>query len=111
MLTQDGGCPKSILAIKDAIETMDGRWKLPILISLSAGTKRFKEIAKDVQGISDKMLSKELKELELNKLITREVSELSVVEYSITEHGKSLEKVMKELYDWGLEHRRQIIGK
>ncbi|MEO7523918.1 MAG: helix-turn-helix domain-containing protein, partial [Ferruginibacter sp.] len=56
----------SIRAVKDALEVLSGRWKLPILISLSDGTKRFKEITKDIDGISDKMLSQELKNLEMN---------------------------------------------
>lgn len=112
MLSQDG-CPANMLPIKDAIEILDGKWKLLILISLSAESKRFNEIAKEVTGISDKMLSKELKALELNKLVKREVSDESstMVIYSITPHGKSLERVMKELYNWGLEHRKEIIGK
>ncbi len=111
MLTDDG-CPKNMLAIKDAIEVIDGKWKLLILICLSAESKRFNQVAKEVEGISDKMLSKELKALELNKLVKRDVADTSAatVEYSITEHGKSLGKVMKELYKWGLEHRKVVIG-
>ena len=53
--------PAGIRAIKDAMETLNGNWKLPILFSLSGGAKRFKEIAREVQGISDKMLSKNSK--------------------------------------------------
>jgi len=108
-----GGCPKNIRAIKDAIDVVDRKWRLLILITLSEGSKRFTQIAKDVTGISDKMLSKELQALELNKLIKKEVTHAfpETVEYCITPHGKSLEKVMTELYQWGLEHRKQIIGK
>ncbi|MBI3521082.1 MAG: helix-turn-helix transcriptional regulator [Bacteroidetes bacterium] len=111
MLSQDG-CPKNMMAIKDAIEVVDGKWKLLILISLSKQAKRFKDISKEVNGISDKMLSKELKALEINKLVKREITDSSpaTLEYSITKHGKSLEKVMKELYRWGMEHRKEIIG-
>lgn len=110
MLDQEG-CPKNMRAIKDAIETLDGKWRFLILISLSAGSKRFKDISKDVEGISDKMLAKELRALEQNKLIQRDVSEESVmnVSYSITKHGNSLGKVMKELYAWGMKHRKVII--
>jgi DNA-binding HxlR family transcriptional regulator len=82
-------------------------------MSLSRESKRFTQLSKELTGISDKMLSKELKALELNKLVAREVSDTypSTVVYSITAHGKSLENVMKELYAWGIEHRKQIIGK
>ncbi|MFN8347057.1 MAG: helix-turn-helix domain-containing protein [Spirosomataceae bacterium] len=111
MLTQ-GGCPKTALSIKDALEALEGRWKLLILFALSSGKKRFRQIAKDVNGITDKTLSKELKNLEANQLIKREVHDTfpPTVEYSITEHGMSLEKVMEELHFWGLRHREKIMG-
>ncbi|ABG59550.1 winged helix-turn-helix transcriptional regulator [Cytophaga hutchinsonii] len=112
MLTREG-CPKNVLAIKDALEALEGKWKLLIMLSLSTGTKRFKEISKDINGITDKMLSKELKMLEENKLIKRDVFDTfpPTVEYSITKHGKSIEKVLDALYLWGLEHRKQVMQK
>ena len=112
MLTT-GGCPKNMLSIKDALQALEGKWKLLILFSLSTGAKRFKQISKEVNGITDKTLSKELKNLEANKLIIRNVYDTfpPTVEYSITAHGKSLEKVMEELHYWGLAHRKEVIGK
>jgi DNA-binding HxlR family transcriptional regulator len=108
-----GGCPKTMLSIKDALEAVEGRWKLLILFSLSEKPKRFGQLAKEVNGITDKTLSKELKSLEANQLIRREVHDTfpPVVEYSITPHGLSLEKVLDELHFWGLAHREKIIGK
>jgi DNA-binding HxlR family transcriptional regulator len=107
------GCPKNMLSIRDALEALEGRWKLLILFSLSSGAKRFKQISKEVNGITDKVLSKELKSLEANKLIKRDVYDTfpPTVEYSITAHGQSLEKVIEELHYWGLAHRKKIIGK
>ena len=107
------GCPKTMLSIKDALEAVEGRWKLLILFSLSEKPKRFKQISKDVAGITDKTLSKELKNLEANKLVTREVYDTfpPTVEYSITSHGLSLEKVLDALHFWGLSHRKKVIGK
>jgi DNA-binding HxlR family transcriptional regulator len=112
MLTR-GGCPKNMLSIKDALEVLEGKWKLLILFSLSAGPKRFRQLSKELDGITDKMLSKELKSLEMNKLVEREVYDTfpPTVEYTITEHGKSLEKVLEELHYWGLLHRKEVIGK
>ena len=112
MLTSEG-CPKTMLSIKDALEALEGRWKLLILFSLSSGPKRFKQIAKEVSGITDKTLSKELKSLEANRLIKRSVYDTfpPTVEYAITPHGLSLEKVIAELHYWGLAHRKEIIGK
>jgi DNA-binding HxlR family transcriptional regulator len=108
-----GGCPKTMLSIKDALEAVEGRWKLLILLALSVGPKRFKELSREVSGITDKTLSKELKSLEANKLILREVRDSfpPTVMYSITAHGMSLEKVLDELHFWGLAHRKEVIGK
>lgn len=102
-----------MLSIRDALEALEGRWKLLILFALATGPKRFKQLAKEVTGITDKTLSKELKNLEGNQLVKREVHDTfpPTVEYSITAHGQSLEKVMEELHFWGLTHRKTIIGK
>ncbi|AKD57398.1 winged helix-turn-helix transcriptional regulator [Spirosoma radiotolerans] len=110
MLTT-GGCPKTMLSIKDALEAVEGRWKLLILFSLSESPKRFKQLAREVSGITDKTLSRELKNLEANKLVLRQVHDTfpPTVEYSITPHGMSLEKVIEELHYWGLAHRKEVI--
>jgi DNA-binding HxlR family transcriptional regulator len=106
-------CMGILLPVRDALEVLNGKWKLPIIVALSFGSKRFKEISKEVNGITDKMLSKELKDLEMNKLVKRTIYHTfpPTVEYSITEHGQSLKKVVNELKDWGLKHRRKITGK
>lgn len=106
-------CEKCIMMVKDALDVLNGRWKLPILVSLKYSNKRFKQISKSINGITDKMLSKELKELEMNQLITRTVHDTfpPTVEYSITEHGHSLDPVISALKNWGGLHRKKIIGK
>jgi len=67
----------------------------------------------DVQGISNKMLSKELKELEINKLIKRTVLETQPisVQYQLTEYGMTLKTIINDLTEWGLAHRKVIVGK
>lgn len=77
------------------------------------GNKSFKEISKEVSGITERMLSKELKDLEDNQLVRRTVYDSfpPKVEYSITEHGKSLSNVIDELKAWGLLHRKKIMGR
>jgi DNA-binding HxlR family transcriptional regulator len=106
-------CSKMLLPVRDALEILSGKWKLPIIIALIFGKKRFKQISTEVKGITDKMLSKELKELEMNQLIKRTVIDTfpPTVEYSITEHGKTLQKLIEELRNWGMDHRKQVIGK
>ena len=103
-------CNKMILPVQDALAVLNGRWKLPIIVSLTFGTKRFRQIAKEINGITDKMLSKELKDLELNQLVKRDVYDTfpPTVNYTLTKHGESLRKVIKELGTWGLSHRKKI---
>ena len=106
-------CMGMILPVSDAIQILSGKWKLPILISLQFGNKRFSEIAKDIPKITDRMLSKELRELEMNQLIKRTVYDTVpvTVEYSMTEYGESLDPVILELAKWGRQHRKRIMGK
>jgi DNA-binding HxlR family transcriptional regulator len=106
-------CDRCIMLVKDSLDVLNGRWKLPILVSLKYSAKRFKQISRDVNGITDKMLSKELKELEMNKLIKRTVYDSfpPAVDYTLTEHGHSLDPVILALKEWGGSHRKKIIGK
>lgn len=104
-------CSKEGMAIRDTLDLVGGKWKLPILYTLiTHGTMRFKELQREVDGITARMLSKELKDLELNQMVSREVYDTApiTVEYTITKHGTSLGPVVKALYDWGLKHRQQI---
>ncbi len=105
-------CASFLRPIKDSLEVLSGKWKLQILSSLMFGNKRFGQISKELNGVTDKVLSKELKELETNHLVKRTVYDTfpPTVEYSITEHGKSLKSVLGELNRWGTKHRKKIIG-
>jgi len=103
----------SLLSVRDALDILGGKWKIPILLSLSEGKKRFKEIQRDLPGITAKILSKELKELEMNQIITRTVSEDSSygVEYAVTLYCKSLKKIIDGLKEWGDHHRALIFNR
>jgi DNA-binding HxlR family transcriptional regulator len=105
-------CTRALIPVRDALEVLNGKWKLQIIISLTFGTKRFKEIAREVNGITDKMLSKELRALEENMLVKRTVKDSfpPSVEYTLTEHGKTLQKVIGELREWGVMHREKVMG-
>lgn len=106
-------CFKAMLPAKDALDLLSGRWKLRILVAVSYGPSRFRQLARDVDGITDRMLSKELKELELNKIISRKEIDAfpPVVEYEMTEHGTTLFALISELRQWGGEHRKVIMDK
>lgn len=105
-------CKEYIRPVRDVLDLINGKWKLPILIALSFGTKRFKELERDVEGITPKMLSKELRDLEANLLVTRTVYDTSpvAVEYSLTTYGKSLDEVIAALRSWGKRHRSKIFA-
>lgn len=106
-------CKELQLPVQDALDVLNGRWKLPILIAISFQTKRFSEISRELNGITDRVLSKELKEMEQNQIIKRTVRDAfpPVVEYSITPHGLTLHKIYGELGEWGAAHRKLIMGK
>lgn len=108
------GHKREIMAVHDAMDILNGKWKISIISSICYYNKRrFSEILNDVQGISNKMLSKELKELEINKLIKRTVLDTQPisVQYQLTEYGMTLKTIISNLAEWGIEHRKVIIGK
>lgn len=96
--------------MKDALYVLSGKWKLPIIIALAHGHKRFKELEREIEGITAKMLSKELREMEMNQLVSRTVYDTTpvTVEYELTKYGESLDKVIIALRDWGIQHRKRI---
>ncbi len=109
----EGDCKIQIMAIHDAMDVLTGKWKISIIAVLCCHNKRrFSDILKDVKGISNKMLSKELKDMETNKLIKRTVLDTQpvTVQYELTEYGQKLQSVIKNLSDWGIEHRKEIMG-
>lgn len=106
-------CKKQIMAVHDAMDVLNGKWKISIIAVLCYHSKRrFSEILNEVSGISNKMLSKELKELEMDQLVKRTVLDTQPigVEYTLTEYGKELNVMIDNLSDWGIKHRKKIIG-
>lgn len=105
---------KEMMAVQDSMDVLSGKWKISIISSICYYNKRrFSDILNDVVGISNKMLSKELKELEVNQLVKRTILDTQpiTVQYELTEHGLTLQTIISNLTEWGLEHRRKIIGK
>jgi DNA-binding HxlR family transcriptional regulator len=104
-------CSEFVIPVRDTLDVINGKWKLPILGSLMAGKKRFKELERDIPRITPRMLSKELRELEMNQLITRTVYDTLpiAVEYELAPYGRSLDKVLMEMKEWGMQHRKRII--
>ncbi|MCW3126124.1 MAG: transcriptional regulator [Bacteroidetes bacterium] len=106
-------CGGFIMPIRDTLDILSGKWKLPILGALMFGKKRFKEIEREIPNITARMLSKELKELEMNQLITRTVYATTpvTVEYEVTAYGRTLDTVLNAMKEWGTIHRKRIMAK
>jgi DNA-binding HxlR family transcriptional regulator len=105
-------CKQSIGAVRDTLYVLSGKWKLPIIIALSAGPSRFKDLQRSLNDITPKILSKELKELELNEFVTRTVYATSpvTVEYALTKYSQSLNKIIEGMREWGLQHRKRMMN-
>ncbi|AWG21865.1 transcriptional regulator [Flavobacterium faecale] len=106
-------CQHKLMVTRDTLEVIQGKWRIPIIIALTFGEKRFGELQRDIADISPKMLSQELKALETNKIITRTLYDSMpvTVEYSLTPLGKSMKNLLNEILNWGVHFRKEIIGK
>ena len=106
-------CTKAIMAIHDVMDILNGKWKVSIITCLCYQKMRYTDLLKEVNGISGKMLSRDLKELEANLLITRRVlnTQPITVQYELTEYGATLKNVTRVIADWGFEHRKKIMAK
>ena len=100
------GCP-----IEAAIDVIGGKWKAPILYHLQDEKKRFNELGRLLSGITQRMLTRQLRELESDQIVHRKVyAEVPPkVEYSITEFGLTLVPVLKEIQVWGNEYLGKIV--
>jgi len=92
--------------VQDTLLVISGKWKLPILMSMYSGKSRFRDIQRNIPNITTRVLSKELKELEANRLIIRNVSGSYPVsiEYKLTTYSFTLTPVVDEMIKWGKQH-------
>jgi DNA-binding HxlR family transcriptional regulator len=106
-------CRAIFLPIRDTLQVVGGKWKLPVVHMLALnGAMRFNELQRELEGITPRMLSRELQELESHNILEKETIEedLSIIRYRLTAYGFSLEPVVKALYQWGVEHRKKMMG-
>lgn len=105
-------CTSHLRAIHDTLDMLNGKWKITIIGSLSFGKKRFMQLQREVTGIGSKMLSKELRDLEINELVKRTVYDTKpvTVEYELTDYGKTLQSIISEMAKWGTQHRKRIMN-
>lgn len=104
-------CRKAWLTLHDTLDIVGGKWKLVLISILRGGKLKFGELSNEA-GISPRILSKELKELEINGLVSRTVlaTKPITVEYELTPYSISLNEMITVMYDWGKKHREKIIG-
>ena len=106
-------CLDTVKPVRDAIDVINGKWKLPIIISVMIGNERFTDIQGSIPGITPKVLAKELKELEQHQLIRRVVINDYPVKilYKSEPYADTLIPIIDSLKVWGLNHRKKIFDK
>lgn len=100
-------CKRSfVLAIRDALNVVNGKWKLAIVSTLLRGPRGFAEIERQLDGITPRMLTRELRELALNGVLTREdLTAGRAGKYALTPSGQRLEGLIFAMANWGRDHR------
>ena len=98
-----------IAYLQNTLSAINGKWKLPILMSMYAGKSRFRDIQRNIPAVTTRVLSKELKDLEAAKLITRTVhdSHPVAIEYSLTAYSHTLTPLVDEMIKWGKQHKKE----
>ena len=102
---------KIVCPVQHSLDILSGKWKLPILHALhKASPKRFKELEREIEGITPTMLTTQLRDLEKNGLISREIFATvpPTVEYRTTELGQTLQPLIGEIKKWGVLHMKQV---
>jgi len=100
-------CNENIESLQFILRVLGGKWKLHILTTLYYGKKRFKELEREIPGISPKMLIKELKDLEAIHIVSRQTFNTVpiTVEYSLTKEGLTLKPVLDEMKSWAVRFK------
>lgn len=110
-VTMERDQTEELRALQDTLYFIGGKWRIPVINSLCNGNRRFREIERSIPGITTRMLSKELKDMELNKLVKRTVYPETpvLIEYEPTEYCRTFGNIIQEMINWGREHRRVIV--
>jgi DNA-binding HxlR family transcriptional regulator len=109
-IISEAQCKATLNSVADALYVIGGKWKLRIIVALKEGNRRFNEMQRLIEGISAKVLSTELKDLELNGFVRRNVFTGTpvVVEYELTEYAETLSGVLQSLSEWGAKHKEKV---
>jgi DNA-binding HxlR family transcriptional regulator len=95
--------------VNTTLDVIGGKWKPLIMWFLNQKTMRFNELTREIAGVTQKMLTQQLRELEKEGLVIRKVyAEVPPrVEYSISEYGRTLEPVLRTMAEWGDLHEKR----
>lgn len=100
--------PKKMVSceVETTLQIIGGRWKVLIIRELLLGVRRFGELQRALPGITQKMLTQQLREMEQDGIVHREVyPEIPPkVEYSLTSLGESLQPILHAMHEWGAKH-------
>ncbi|RDC56182.1 transcriptional regulator [Pedobacter chinensis] len=112
MATNEKRFKEKIQAVQDTMFVLGGKWKLAIVLSIYEGNKRFNDIAMAIPNITNRVLSKELKHLEENLLVSRTIVSDSPVkiEYDVTDYCYSIGQIIKPMEQWGKNHKKKLIN-
>ncbi|MCP3821656.1 helix-turn-helix transcriptional regulator [Streptomyces sp. A3M-1-3] len=104
--------PHDDCGIRDVLDRLGDKWSVLVVVELASGVRRFKELQRAVDGISQRMLTLTVRRLERDGLVSRTVYPTvpTQVEYELTELGHSLTHLIKALAGWSLDHRAAIAG-
>ena len=96
--------------LRQTLDLVSDKWVVAVLYILSLGTKRYGEIKKEIGNISQRMLTRTLRDLERDGLVNRQVYPVvpPMVEYSLTPLGETLTDVLKVLCDWSVDNFQQV---
>ncbi|MBD2164635.1 helix-turn-helix transcriptional regulator [Calothrix membranacea FACHB-236] len=110
METQAENSARLTCEVELTLEVIGGRWKVLIIRELMSGVKRFGELQRALHGITQKMLTQQLREMEEDGIIHREVYPQipPKVEYSLTALGESLQPILNAMHEWAVKHSAQI---
>ena len=103
---------REVMSIGDTMDVLRAKWNVEILTAVLCGQTRFKDIMASVKGISEKVLADRLRQMAEDKLIEKQecYGYPPRVEYHLTEHGRRLYGIVYQMTEWGMEHRRLILG-
>ena len=103
---------REVTSIGDTMDVLRAKWNVEILTAILCGQTRFKDIQEAVHGVSEKVLTERLRQMQDDRLIDRHecYGYPPRVEYRLTDHGKHLYAIVYQLTEWGQEHRRLMLG-